>query len=129
MTDALTKSLIERALSVRQSAYAPYSRFPVGAVLLTKNGKQFTGCNVENASYGLSICAERAAICSAIAAGEREFRTILIAASPGASPCGACRQFLVEFGTDINVISIDANDPTETKTWTSGELLPESFQL
>ena len=89
----------------------------------------FTGCNVENASYGLSICAERTAICKAVSEGYKKFRAIAVAASPLASPCGACRQFIVEFGKDITVITFDPADPDQMKLWTSGDLIPDSFSF
>ena len=121
--------LIQQAAEARELAYAPYSNFLVGAALLTADGKTFTGCNVENASYGLSICAERTAICKAVSEGHQAFRAIAIAASPLASPCGACRQFIVEFGKDISVITFDPADPSQVKAWTSQELIPESFEF
>lgn len=121
--------LIEAALKVREQAYAPYSDFFVGAAVLTDDGNVFTGCNVENASYGLAICAERNAITSAVAAGKQNFVAIAVAATPLASPCGACRQFIFEFGDDIQVISVDAIDPASRKQWTSKELLPAGFRL
>jgi cytidine deaminase len=122
-------SLIEAALDVRSRAYAPYSQFRVGAALLTADGSVFTGCNVENASYGLCLCAERAAVSRAVAAGHQDFKIIVVAATPLASPCGACRQFLFEFGDTIKVVSVDADNPTETKTWLSRDLLPDGFRL
>ena len=121
--------LIEAALKVREHAYAPYSEFAVGAAVLTSDGSIFVGCNVENASYGLAICAERNAIASTVAAGKQKFVAIAIAATPLASPCGACRQFIFEFGDDIQVISVDAAEPTSRKQWTSKELLPSGFRL
>ena len=121
--------LIEAALKVREHAYAPYSEFAVGAAVLTEDGNIFVGCNVENASYGLAICAERNAIASTVAAGKQKFVAIAIAATPLASPCGACRQFIFEFGDDIQVISVDAAEPTSRKQWTSKELLPSGFRL
>lgn len=124
-----TQQLIEFALAVRRKAYAPYSKFLVGAALMTTDGTVFTGCNVENASYGLCICAERNVICAAVSAGYQSFQTIVVAAVPLATPCGACRQFLTEFGSEIEVISVNADQPRETKTWTSGELLPDSFRF
>ena len=111
--------LIEAALKVREHAYAPYSEFAVGAAVLTEDGNIFVGCNVENAAYGLAICAERNAIASAIAAGKRKFVAVAIAASPLASPCGACRQFIFEFRDVMQVISVDASDPASSKQWTS----------
>ncbi len=118
-------ALIEQAKQAREGAYAPYSHFPVGAALLTRSGKVFTGANVENASYGLTVCAERVAVFKAVTAGEREFQAIAIASSTGASPCGACRQVLAEFGLDIRVISVDMDE--RVREWTLEELLPASF--
>ncbi len=129
MTNQETQRLIDIALEARETAYAPYSKFRVGAALLSVDGTIFTGCNVENASYGLCICAERTAICKAVSAGHQKFTAIAVAAAPLASPCGACRQFLVEFGTEIQVISVNAANPAETKTWTIGQLIPENFRF
>lgn len=129
MNDQQRAELIRLALTVRENAYAPYSKFAVGAALLTQDGLYFTGCNVENASYGLAICAERSAICQAVAKGNQEFSAIAVAATPLASPCGACRQFIVEFGKEIEVISVNASRPDEIKLWKSGELIPDSFTL
>lgn len=119
------EALIEQAKQVRERAYAPYSHFAVGAALLTRSGRVFTGANVENASYGLTVCAERVAVFNAVTAGEREFAAIAIASSNGASPCGACRQVLAEFGLDMLVISVDMNDCV--RQWRLEELLPASF--
>lgn len=117
--------LIELAMEARHLAYAPYSRFAVGAALLTRSGKVFTGTNVENASFGLSNCAERTAIFKAVSAGEREFEAIAVVTATGASPCGACRQVLSEFGLDTRMIIADLNgNRTE---WTVESLLPASF--
>ena len=121
--------LIQAALKVREQAYAPYSNFLVGAALLTADGNVFVGCNVENASYGLAICAERNAITTAVAAGKQNFVAIAVAATPLASPCGACRQFIFEFGDDIQIISVDAANPTLRNQWTSKVLLPGGFRL
>ncbi len=123
------KTLCDQAIEARRAAYAPYSNFRVGAALLARNGMVFCGCNVENASYGLCVCAERTAICKAVSEGVQEFEAIAIAAVPLASPCGACRQFIVEFGKDIAVVSINSDDPTDIKIWSSGELIPESFEF
>src|SRR5688500_2323070 len=89
--------LIQAALAARMHAYATYSVFAVGAAILAANGRTFTGCNVENASYGLSICAERSAVFAAVAAGQRQFELLAVASPGGATPCGACRQVLAEF--------------------------------
>lgn len=123
------EELVNAALDVRSRAYSPYSEFSVGAALTTECGKIFAGCNVENASLGLSICAERNAVCQAIAQGQQVFRQIVIAASPLAPPCGTCRQFLFEFGSELDVISVNADQPDQRQQWTIGELLPEGFRL
>lgn len=119
--------LIRKAQAVSRQAYAPYSRFRVGAAIRTVAGKTFVGCNVENASYGLTCCAERSAIFQMIAAGEKQFECIVIytpTATPTA-PCGACRQVLFEFGPKARVLGVcDANDRIDT---TVEELLPLAF--
>ncbi|KAF2958295.1 cytidine deaminase [Thermotoga sp. Ku-13t] len=122
------KELIERAIEAMRRAYAPYSNFKVGAALLTKSGKVFVGCNIENASFGLSVCAERVAIFTAVAAGETEFEKLVVVASTSSpvSPCGACRQVMSEFG-DFEVILANTNGDT-MKTRVS-ELLPYAFKL
>ena len=101
--------LLEMALEARASAYAPYSRFQVGAALETRTGKVFTGCNVENLSFGLTICAERNALFAAVAAGERDFARIVIVADSQepVTPCGACRQVLAEFSLEMEVRSVN----------------------
>jgi cytidine deaminase len=98
--------LLKKSIKVAKRAYAPYSKFLVGAVLVTKDGQLFEGCNVENVSFGLTICAERNAIFAAVAAGYREFTKIVIATDipEPASPCGACRQVLCEFNPDMEVV-------------------------
>ena len=121
--------LVATAISARQASYSPYSKFAVGAALLTESGEVFIGCNVENASYGLCICAERTAICKAVSEGQQKFTAIAVAATPFATPSGACRQFIVEFGKQIDVICVDADQPSLVKMWTSGELIPESFEF
>jgi cytidine deaminase len=121
------ESLRQAARNVRQRAHAPYSKFQVGAAILTASGEIFAGCNVENASYGLTICAERVAVGSAVAAGHKEIVAVAVATSGGHSPCGACRQVLSEFGPAMEVILIDVDDSTRTRTTTLTALLPEQF--
>ena len=101
------RSLLDAARVAREQAYAPYSRFAVGAALRTKSGRIFTGCNVENLSFGLTICAERAAVFAAVAAGEREFEALAVVADSRepVAPCGACRQVLAEFSPALPVCS------------------------
>ena len=100
------EKLIGAATAAREKAYAPYSNFRVGAAILTKEGRYYTGCNIENASYGLTCCAERVALFKAVSNRERTFEAIAVTAgtSEFCSPCGACRQVLAEFGTNIKVI-------------------------
>ena len=119
--------LFAAAKAAQARAYAPYSKFPVGAAVLCASGKVYTGCNVENASYGLCNCAERTAIFSAAAAGEREVKAVAIftPTARATAPCGACRQVINEFGPDAVVISVcNSNDRIETRL---GGLLPGAF--
>jgi len=119
--------LVAAAISARDNAYAPYSNYKVGAALLTKQGKIYTGCNVENASYGASICAERTAVVKAVSEGETEFEAIAIVTDDSSlgSPCGICRQFLAEFGTDIKLIIANLNGAKVESTLQ--EYLPHAF--
>jgi cytidine deaminase len=126
---ALNDPLIAAALDARLRAYAPYSKFLVGAALETASGRVFTGCNVENVSYGLTICAERTAATSAVAAGEREFVRIALALSGGGTPCGACRQFLAEFNPRLPITIVDADAPQRIIETDLATLLPSQFQL
>ena len=119
------EALIAKAMEAREKAHAPYSNFAVGAALLAKSGRVYTGCNVENASYGLSICAERVAVFKAISEGERDFEALAVVTEKGVTPCGACRQVLIEFGEDIQVIV--ANGAGEYRIFGLRELLPEAF--
>lgn len=121
------EKLIKMAIEAREKAYVPYSGFKVGAALLTKEGKVFTGCNIESASYSPTICAERTAIAKAVSEGYRDIDTIAIVGSLEkiSYPCGVCRQMIREFGEDIKIIV--AKSAEEYKEYTIGELLPESF--
>lgn len=120
------KFLIELAAEARRRAYAPYSNYLVGAALRTHSGRIFTGVNVENAAYPTTICAERVAIFTAIAQGEREFEAIAVVTSNGGSPCGSCRQVMAEFGLDMVVLIADA-DGRLVKQTTVNDLLPGAF--
>ncbi|WP_319403087.1 cytidine deaminase [uncultured Anaeromusa sp.] len=119
--------VLEAALAVRSRAYAPYSHFAVGAAVQAKSGAIYSGCNVENASYGLTVCAERNALFQAIAAGEREFSILAVVADTPqpVAPCGACRQVMAEFGVDIIVL---ANLAGDVSVYRLEELLPAAFQ-
>ncbi len=119
--------LIQKALQAREVAYAPYSQYKVGAALLGKSGRIYTGCNVENASYGAAICAERVAAVKAVSEGELQFEALAVAVDgdePG-SPCGICRQFLAEFGTELRLILVNLNGARADSTLE--EYLPEAF--
>jgi cytidine deaminase len=120
-------ALVAQAVAASSRAHAPYSRFHVGAAVLTASGDTFAGCNVENASYGLTICAERSAVCAAVAAGRKQIVAVAVVTKGGHSPCGACRQVLSEFGPTMDVIMADADDPTRVTTTTLDKLLPSSF--
>lgn len=121
--------LIRQAIEVRKRAYAPYSKFLVGAAVRTTSGKTFLGCNVENASYGLAVCAERSAVFAAITAGEKQFECMAIATSGGAMPCGACRQVLSEFNPDLPIFIVDADHPDRIVEGNLWDLLPGAFTL
>ncbi|MEA2068196.1 MAG: cytidine deaminase [Verrucomicrobiota bacterium] len=123
------KQLIEAAFQALENAHTPYSNYRVGAALLCADGTVFKGCNVENASYGLTNCAERTAIFSAISAGKKEFQAIAIAASqnPPPFPCGACRQVLAEFCQPDFPVHVAKGEGYETITL--DELLPHGFNL
>jgi cytidine deaminase len=122
----LTDPLITAARNAQARAYAPYSNFRVGAALESSDGTVFLGCNVENASYGLTICAERAAVFAAVSAGVTRFRRAVVVSNvdPPAAPCGACRQVLAEFGLDL---PIEGVGPSSAAKWRLSDLLPAAF--
>ncbi|MDO9578904.1 MAG: cytidine deaminase [Candidatus Cloacimonadales bacterium] len=124
MKDKLKQAAMEAA----KKAYVPYSNYKVGAALLTKSGKIFTGCNVENSSYGLTNCAERTAVFKAVSEGETDFEEIMIYVDSEKlpTPCGACRQVLAEFSSDLKITIISKNEEIHTDI---GKLLPLSFKL
>lgn len=122
----MTDPVVAAARAARTHAHAPYSRFRVGAALEADDGRVFVGANVENASYGLTNCAERVALGAAVVAGARRFRRIVVVTEshPPAAPCGACRQALAEFGLDITVEAVGA---TQVRRWRLADLLPDPF--
>ena len=122
----MTDSLLAAARSAQAQAYAPYSNFRVGAALEAADGTVFLGCNVENASYGLTICAERAAVFAAVSGGAKRFRRAVVVSDvdPPAAPCGACRQVLAEFGLDLPIEGVGSK---RTVRWRLSDLLPAAF--
>ncbi len=132
MSEIDAQRLIDAAVAVSRNAYAPYSKFHVGAALLTKDGEIISGCNVENASYGLTICAERNAIFASVARKITSFRAVAIVADGDAVPfpCGACRQVLSEFcGPSTPVFVASIKEPGKIHALTMGELLPHAFSF
>lgn len=125
------KNLIRAALKARASALAPYSKFKVGAALLTGSGNIIGGANVESASYGLTCCAERVALFKALTEGERDFRAIAVVARHpgGAMPCGACRQLLAEYAPQARVLIADSAKPEVVREFSVAKLLPGAFRL
>lgn len=130
LSDQEIAALIAAAEAVRIRAYAPYSRYRVAAAVLSSDDRVFTGVNVENASYGLSLCAERAAISSAVCHGMQRMKAVIIVtdADPPGTPCGACRQWMAEFGAD-NMEVIAANPQGVLLRYPLSELLPKAFRL
>ena len=126
ITQQEKQSLIDLANTARQRAYVPYSRYAVGAALRAKNGRIFTGVNVENAAYPQTMCAERVAIFKAVSEGEKDFEIISVVTDNGGSPCGGCRQVMAEFGLDTIVLMADGSVKLVKET-TVKELLPEAF--
>ena len=117
--------LLEAAAQAQKMAYAPYSRFAVGAALLAADGTIYTGCNVENASYGLGICAERNAIAHAVSCGAKQFTAVAVVTENGVTPCGACRQVLAEFAPGMTVYVADTRG--NQRVYSLAELLPDAF--
>jgi len=126
LSDDDRRALIDLATEARRRAYAPYSNYPVGAALRTRSGRIFTGCNVENAAYPSSMCAERVAIFKAVSEGEMEFDLLAAVTSNGGMPCGACRQVMAEFGPDLVVLIADGEGRLVQETTVAG-LLPWAF--
>lgn len=124
--ETIENKLIQDAIAVRKHAYAPYSNYPVGAALLTECGEIYTGVNVENAAYPVTMCAERVAVFKAISAGEQNFKAIAVVTDNGGSPCGSCRQVLAEFGLGVMVLIADQDGNLVEKT-TVSDLLPGAF--
>lgn len=129
MNSTVQQRLIAAAVGAREQAYVPYSKFLVGAALLTEGGQIIRGCNVENASYGLTICAERNAVFAAVAQGHRRFQAIALATAGGVTPCGACRQVLAEFCDDLPILIVDVEQPDRVTETSLAVLLPGRFQL
>lgn len=132
MTSNQQNNLLKKAVAAMRRAYAPYSRFCVGAALLTREGRVFQGCNVENASYGLTLCAERTALVAAVAAGHRNFTALAVVSSGKTAPvpCGACLQVLTEFcKPDCLVMLASATRPSVFQTYRLKDLLPHAFKL
>lgn len=129
LTENEIQHLCEAAQAAAEKAYCPHSRFAVGAAVLTESGDVFSGCNIENASYGLTLCAERVAVAAAVAAGHRKLRGVAIfTPTPEPSPpCGACRQFIAEFGPQAEVISTCQGEAAIL--WRVEDLLPAAFRL
>ena len=128
MTDAERDELIRSALNAQQRAYCPFSNFPVGAALRSASGRIYQGVNVENISFGLTNCAERVAIGTAVAAGEREFTAVAVVSRGGVSPCGACRQVLAEFNPNLEIVMVDSANPGTVHHATLSQLLPARFE-
>ncbi len=121
------EELLRQAVAAREWAYVPYSHYAVGAALLGKSGRVYTGCNVENASYGLTVCAERTAILKAVSEGEKEFEALAVATSNAGAPCGACRQVFYEFAAPDTPVIIGDTSGRISKVLKMEELLPEGF--
>lgn len=129
------EKLLQKAKSALDSAWAPHSGYPVGAAIMAEDGAVFSGCNIENSSYGLTMCAERVALFSGVAAGRRKFLALAVVARGAGDesfpyPCGACRQVLSEFcGKDMTIYAADLNYPPDYRTLSLNELLPLAFRM
>ncbi len=128
LSEDARRQLVQAAIDSRRAAYAPYSRFAVGCAIIGKSGEVFTGVNVENASYGLTICAERAAVFNAVTHGVREFEALAIATAGQATPCGACRQVLAEFADELVILLVDADQPDDVRETSLSDLFPIRFR-
>lgn len=127
ISNEIKQELASAAVEMRKRSYIPYSHYAVGAALLTKSGKIYTGCNIENAAYPVTICAERTAIFKAVSEGETEFEAIVIATEDGQGyPCGSCRQVMAEFALDMTVFLADRGGKITAES-TVSELLPGAF--
>lgn len=125
-SDVAVEQLLEAAIAVTHNAYIPYSHYPVGAALRAKDGTIYSGCNVENASYPVTICAERTALVKAVSEGKREFDTLVVVTKNAGSPCGMCRQMLYEFSPNLRIILADLSGKIASDT-TLSALLPDGF--
>ena len=125
----MSDALVDAALAVRENAHAPFSKFKVGAAVQDASGRIFTGCNVENATYGLTLCAERVAVFKAVSEGVRKFRRVAVAADTDTltPPCGACRQILWEFCGDVELVLVNLHGKTET--YQLKDLFPKPFDV
>jgi len=121
------KDLLDAARQARENSYSPYSKFSVGAAVRASSGRIYTGCNIENAAYGLTVCAERVAIWKAVSEGEREFTGLAVVTDSRSTPCGSCRQVMREFVDDLPVLIGDLSD--EAFLTRLGELLPHAFSM
>jgi cytidine deaminase len=129
--DPATQDLIIKGVSARELAYCPYSKFQVGAALLCTDGTIFTGCNVENVSYGITVCAEQTAIVKAVSSGNKNYKALVVSADNGdtfVSPCGACRQFIAEFGSETDVY-LAKPDLSKVLITSIKNLLPLNFKF
>ena len=122
------EQLAKAAIAAARHAHAPYSKFTVGAALQTAEGQVFSGCNIENSSYGLTICAERVAVFNAMTAGSRNFTMLAIASAGAVPPCGACRQVLAEFAESLPILLVELTT-AEIKATNLTELLPNAFRF